>query len=161
MPLLQTIDQDCTRSLKEKDAERLSVLRLLKGALQNAAIEKRGKTKAVNAALTDEEVHAVIKRQVKQLEEAREMFAAGGREDMSKQNDAELKILKAYLPAQVSEEVVREAVVKVVAGLGKVGASDFGKVMGMAMKELKGQADGTLVSRIVKELLTPRLKEDS
>lgn len=154
MPLLETINQDFTRSLKEKDAPRLSVLRLLKGALQNAAIEKRGKTKDINAALVDDEVQTVIKRQVKQLEEAREMFAAGGREDMVKQNDAELKILKAYLPAQVSEEVVREAVAKVLAGLGKVGASDFGKVMGMVIKETKGQADGALVSRVVKEILT-------
>ncbi len=153
MSLLTKIDQDFMQALKEKAAERLSVLRMLKTAFQNAVIDKRGKTNDLKASLTEEEAVSVIKRQVKQLEEAQEMFASGGRPELAAQNKAEVAILKAYLPAQVSEETVREAVKKVVAGLGKVGPADFGKVMGMAMKELKGTADGNLVSKIVKEIL--------
>ncbi|MBI4135327.1 GatB/YqeY domain-containing protein [Candidatus Uhrbacteria bacterium] len=153
MTLLTKIDQDFIQALKAKDAERLSVLRMLKTAFQNAVIDKRGKTNDLKASLTDEEAIAVIKRQVKQLEEAREMFASGGRPELAAQNEAEVAILKVYLPAQVSEETVRAAVQNVLAGLGQAGPSDFGKVMAAVMKELKGQADGTVVSKIVKELL--------
>lgn len=153
MSLLQTIEEDYKKAFRGGDKIVTEVLRVLKTALQNEEIAKRGKAGDREAKLTDEEVFAVIKRQVKQLEEARDLFAQGGRQDLVTQYEAELTVLKKYLPAQASEEAVRAAVTKIVASLGAVGPGDFGKVMGAVMKELKGQADGTLVSNVVKEIL--------
>lgn len=153
MSLLQTIEEDYKKAFRGGDKAVTEVLRLLKTAFQNDEIAKRGKTGDREAQLTDEEALATIKRQVKQLEEARDLFKQGGRQDLVTQNDAEIAILKKYLPAQMDENTVREIVKSVVLKMGSSGPSDFGKVMGQVMKETKGSADGMLVSRIVKELL--------
>src|SRR3989338_3076152 len=149
MGLLQTIEENYKKAFKGSEKTAVDVLRLLKTALQNEEIAKRGKTGEREAKLTDEEALAVVKRQVKQLEEAGELFAAGGRADLKSKNDAELAILKHYLPTQMDEGKVREIVQSVVSGMGKVLPSDFGKIMGQVMKETKGQADGVVVSKIV------------
>ena len=153
MSLIQTIEQDYKNAFKGGDKLTIGVLRLLKAALHNAEIEKRGKSGEDRGGLSDEEAVAVIKRQVKQLEEAKEMFAKGGRADLAEQNEKEIVILKKYLPQQLSEDTVREAVKRVIGSMAQAGPSDFGKVMGAAMKELKGQADGGVVGKIVRELL--------
>jgi hypothetical protein len=155
MSLLPTIDADYQKAFRGGDKAVTGVLRVLKTALYNAEIEKRTTKKDREAKLTDEEAQAVVRRQIKQLEEAGELFKKGGREDLVAKNEAELAILKKYVPAQASEEEVRAAVKKVLEGIGKVGPSDFGKIMGAAMKELQGGADGTVVSKVVKEMLIP------
>lgn len=152
MTLLQRIEEDYKKAFRGGDKVTTEVLRGLKTALHNAEIEKRGKG-AESTELSDEEAVTVVKRQVKQLEEAKELFAKGGRADLVEQNEKEIAVLKKYLPEQMSEAQVREVVAKVVAGLGKVGSADFGRVIGAAMKELKGKADGTVVSKAVKEVL--------
>ena len=154
MSLLQTIDDDYKAAFRSGDKETISVLRLLKTALTNEEIAKRSKTGEREVKLTDEEALAVVKRQVKQLEEARDLFAQGGRPDLVAKNEAEITILKKYVPASASEEQVREAVARVISSLGAVSPSDFGKVMAAAMQELKGKADGTVVSKVVKEELS-------
>ena len=156
MPLSLTIDDDYKAAFRGGDKETTSVLRLLKTALTNEEIAKRGKTGEREAKLTDEEALAVVKRQVKQLEEARDLFAQGGRQDLVAKNEAEITILKKYVPASASEEQVREVVARVISSLGAVSPSDFGKVMSAVMKELKGQADGTAVSKAVKEKLSKK-----
>lgn len=153
MTLLETIAEDYKKAFKGGDKPVVEVLRMLKGALMNEEITKRGKTGQREAMLTDDEALAVIKRQVKQLEEARDLFTQGGRADMAAQNEKEIVILKKYLPAQASEEQVRVAVKKVLAGMAGAKPSDFGEIMGAAMKELGGKADGTVVSKVVKEIL--------
>ncbi len=153
MTLMQIIEEDYKKAFRGGDKPVTEVLRVVKAALMNDEIAKRGKTGEREAKLTDDEVMAALKRQVKQLEEAGELFAKGGRQDLKEKNDAELVILKKYLPAQVDEGKVREAVKKVFAGMAGAKPSDFGKIMGAAMKELGGKADGTVVSNVVKELL--------
>lgn len=153
MSLLETITEDYKTAFRSSDKATVEVLRVLKSAFMNEEIAKRGKSGEREAKLTDDEARAVLKRQVKQLEEAGELFAKGGRQDLKDKNDAELVILKKYLPAQASEEQVRSAVKKVLATMAGAKASDFGKIMGAVMKELKGGADGTVVSRVVKEIL--------
>jgi len=150
---MQTIDEDYKKAFRGGDKITIEVLRGVKTAVQNAEIEKRAKTSNREAKLTDDEALAIVKRQVKQTEEAGELFKQGGREDLVAQNQAELVVLKKYLPAQMEEGKVREIAKGVIAKMGKVAPSDFGKVMGAVMKETKGQADGTVVSKIVKELL--------
>ncbi|KKW17396.1 MAG: hypothetical protein UY58_C0004G0020 [Candidatus Magasanikbacteria bacterium GW2011_GWA2_50_22] len=153
MNFIQTIEEDYKRAFRQQDKLFVAVLRLVKTALTNAEIEKRAKVGSREATLTDEEALATVKRHIKQLEEAGELFRQGGREDLLKQNEAELLVLKKYVPASLPEETVREAVKKVLAGLPKAGPGDFGKIMGLAMKELAGKADGALVGKIVKEIL--------
>lgn len=152
--LIQTIEDDYKRAYRGGDKTTTEVLRVLKTTLYNAEIEKRSKTSDREAKLTDEEAVGVVRRYAKQLEEAGELFAKGGRQDLVAQNDAELAVVSRYLPAAVSEAQVREAVKVVLGRMGQVEPQDFGKVMGAAMKELKGAADGALTSKIVKELLT-------
>lgn len=152
MALTQIIEHDYIVAFKGGGKLVTAVLRGLKTAIKNAEIEKRGRIQG-GGELSDDEVIAVVKRQVKQLEEAKEMFAQGGRNDLVEQNEEEITVLKKYLPQQLSEAQVREAVQSAVAGMGEVGAGDFGKVMGAAMKELKGKADGGVVGKMVKEAL--------
>lgn len=149
MSLLQTIESDYKDAFKGGDKITTGVLRILKTELYNVEIAKRGGDE--EQGLNDEEALTVVKRQVKQLEEAKEMFAQGGRDDLVAQNEKELAILKKYLPQMMSEDAVREQVKKVIAGMGEVGPGDFGKVMGLAMKELKGKADGGVVGKVVKQ----------
>lgn len=144
MTLVTTIEQHATAALKNKDAA-LSTLRMMRAALKNAAIEARV------PALDDEKAASVIASEVKKLRDALEQFRAGGRPDLIAQTEAEIAVMSRYLPAQASEGEIR-AVVRRVASGGS--PADFGRIMGAAMKELKGKADGSAVGEIVKEVLS-------
>ena len=152
MNLFETIESDYKNAFRASDKPVIEVLRIVKTALQNEEIAKRGKSGDREAKLTDEEVLAILKRQVKQTEEAGELFEKGGRADLVSKNKEELTILARYMPAQMSEDEVRRIASMVIARMGQPSPSEFGKVMGAVMKEVKG-ADGTVVSRVVKELL--------
>lgn len=152
MSLVQIIEDDYKSAFKSGDKLTTGVLRMLKTELHNALIAQRGKADSVEE-LGDEAVLAIIKRQVKQLEEAKEMFTQGGREDLAQQNSAEIMLLKKYLPELMSEDAVREAVQKVIVDSGASIPADFGKIMGLAMKELKGKADGGVVGKVVRDML--------
>lgn len=145
MSLVTKIEADANAALKSKDAA-LSTLRMMRAALKNAAIEARV------PALDDEKAVAVISSEVKKLRDALEQFRAGGRPDLISQTEAEIAVMSRYLPAQVSEDEIRVVVARVASGASP---ADFGKVMGAAMKELKGKADGNAVGKIVKEVLGP------
>ncbi len=153
MSLVSQLEEEYKVAFRGGQKTVTEVLRMLKSALMNEEIAKRAKTSDREAKLTDEEALAIVKRQVKQLEEAGALFVQGGRVDLKEKNDAEILVLKKYLPVQVDEGKVREVVKTVIAKMGSVGPSDFGKVIGATMKELKGGADGTLVSKVVKEIL--------
>lgn len=152
MSLSQIIEDDYKNAFKNGHKLAIGVLRMLKTELHNALIAQRGKVDSVEE-LNDESALAIVQRQVKQLEEAKEMFVQGGRNDLAAQNLAEIAILKKYLPELLTEQAIREAVKKIIAESGASRSADFGKVMGLAMKELKGKADGQMVGQIVKELL--------
>lgn len=147
MSLRNEIEEKFTAAMKARDAASVSAFRMLRAALKNAEIEKRV------SALSDEEVVEVVGREVKKLKDALTDFAKAGRSDLADQTKKEIELLSGFLPAQLSEEEVRSAVRAKAEALGLSGEAAFGRLMGEAMKELKGKADGPLVGKIVKEQL--------
>ena len=133
-------------AMKKGDKEALSILRMANAAIKNAQIEKMG-------ALTDEDVRGVIRRQVKQLQDALLDFERGGRADLVEKSKKEIALLSSYLPAQMSAEDVRAKVEEILETLGPKETLDAGKAMGVVMKELKGKADGNVVREIVNQML--------
>ncbi|HUV72374.1 MAG TPA: GatB/YqeY domain-containing protein [Clostridia bacterium] len=144
--LKQQVEQDIKEALKAGEQLRLSALRLLLSAIKNEEIAKQRE-------LTDEEVVAVVRRQIKQSREAAEAFHKGGREDLAQKEEAEVQILSKYLPQQLSENEIKKIVEEVRVQLPEVEKNNFGKVMGQTMARLKGKADGQTVSKVVKEIL--------
>ncbi len=145
--LKQQIITDLTEAMKAKEELKLSTLRMLKADIMK--YEVSGADKEV----TDEIVIDLVKKGVKQRKEAAEGFHKGGNEDAAQKELAEIKILEKYMPEQMSEDQVKTAVQEVVDQVKPAGPQDFGKVMGAVMGKLKGQADGGLVNKVVRELL--------
>ena len=152
MTLQEQIKADFMAAFKARNTEVADTLRLLSSALHNRGIEKKGKGEA--EALTDEETLEIIRREAKRRKESITIYTQGNRADLAEQEAKELKVLEAYLPTLMGEEEVRKIVEKVLADYGAVDAKDFGKVMGVAMKELKGKADAAMVTKILKEKIS-------
>lgn len=146
MTLLNTLNQDIKTAMKAKDKGTLDVLRLLKASVQNEEISK-------GEALSTEEEIAVLAREMKQRRDSVAEFKAANREDLIANVEAGMTVVEKYLPAQLSEEEVREIVAEVIEQTGASSSKEFGKVMGALMPKVKGKADGNLVNGIVKELL--------
>ncbi len=146
MGLKEKIDEDIKSAMKTREELRLSALRMLKAAIGNAEIAKK-------KTLVDEDIISLLQTAVKQRKDSAEQFGAGNRPELAEKEKAEIKILEAYLPAQLGEQEVRELVAKAVADTGAAGAKDIGKVMGKLMPLVKGKADGGLVNRLVREIL--------
>jgi uncharacterized protein YqeY len=144
--LLQTVQDDLKKALKGGDRPRVETLRFLLAHLQNARIAKL-------ADLTDEDVLGVLVKQAKMHRESIEAVGRGGRSDLVDKESRELAILESYLPAQLDEAGVRERLQVLIAEQGLKGAADLGRLMKVAMPDLRGQADGGLVSRLAREEL--------
>lgn len=160
--LKKKISEDMISAVKSKDKIKALVLRSLNSAIKNAEIIKRAKiSKASEGAdlekaslLTDEEVIGVISSQIKQRRDSIAEFEKANRQDLVENEKAEMAVLAAYLPPQMSEEEVRKIVAEAIAKTGAGSAKDMGRVMAFIMPQVKGKADGTMVSGIVKEMLT-------
>ncbi len=150
MSLKEQIFTDLKVAMKAKDQDRLRVLRSLKAKMMEKEIAER---KAGEATLSDEQALQVLTKAAKQRKESITQFTDGGRLDLVANEEMELKIIEAYLPEMMSEEDVRKVIKDKISALGATGQQDMGKVMGPIMGHLKGKADGSLVSRIVKEEL--------
>lgn len=133
--------------MRARDVPRRNTIRMLEAAIKNAEIEKRG------AELADSDVLAILQRQVKQRRESIEQFEQGGREDLADNERVEIGIIEQYLPKQLSRDEVTVRARSVIQQSGATGPGDRGKVMGMLMRELRGEADGSLVNAVVGELL--------
>ncbi len=164
-PLRQKIQEELRGALKEKKEVKLSTLRMLSAAIVNKEKEKRYKISKRKPELTekeiekesqliDEEVIEVISSEAKKRKEAILEFEKGGREDLVKKEKSELAILEKYLPEQLSEEDIKKIVKEAIEKTGAKEIKEIGKVMAELMPKVKGKADGSLVSKIVKELLT-------
>ena len=144
--LKEKLEADLRQAMKNRDNVKRSVLRLLLAAIQNAEIAKRG-------SLDNSDVLGIVAREVKQRNESIEAFKQGDRQDLVAQEEAEMAVLKEYLPRQLSrEEVINEAR-QVIEEVGAQGPRDKGKVMSRIMAQLKGKADGREINEIVTELL--------
>ncbi|PLX88961.1 MAG: glutamyl-tRNA amidotransferase [Desulfuromonas sp.] len=146
MSLLEQISADMKEAMKAKETLRLGTIRQLRSAVKNKEIE-------LGAALDDEAVIAVISTQVKQRREAAQMYRENQRPELADKEDAELAVLQTYLPAQLSEDELRQLIATVMTETGATSPRDMGKVMPQVMARTKGAADGKLVSRLVKEML--------
>lgn len=145
--LEKKIAGDLKMSIKTKDAARTSTLRMVTASIQNAEIEKQVK------GLEDGDVIKIISGQMKQRLDSIESFKKGNRPDLVEKESKELDILKSYLPEQLDEKKIEATVKRIVSETGAASKSEFGKVMKLAMEELKGKADGKTVSSIVQKLL--------
>ncbi|OGH12968.1 MAG: aspartyl-tRNA amidotransferase, partial [Candidatus Levybacteria bacterium RIFCSPHIGHO2_01_FULL_40_10] len=128
-----------------------SVLRLLLSAINYYEIKKGG----AGYEATDEDVLAVIQSQAKQRKDSIEEYKKAARQELADKEAKELEMLQAYLPEQMNENKIREIVQETIREMGATTVTDMGKVMGALMTKLKGKADGNLVSKIVKESLSP------
>lgn len=152
MALGQRIEDDLKKALKSGDKRRLSCLRMVKSKLQEKQVELRAK-KGADAQLTDEDVQAVVSAYAKQRRDSIDSYEKGGRDDLAAAERAELEILKAYLPQQMSEEEVAAIVDEAVKESGALKPKDMGAVMKLVMPKVKGRADGKLVNRLVQSRL--------
>lgn len=146
MGLKGQLERDLLDALRARDETRKTTLRLALAAIKNVEISK-------GRQLDENEVLAVISQQAKQRRESAAQFANGGRDDLVSQEEEELQILMEYMPAQLSEEEIRSRVHQVIADVGATGTAQMGEVMRVLMPELKGKADGQVVSTIVKDIL--------
>ena len=147
MGLKERLKADMKEAMKAKDKIKLSTIRMINSLIKNAEIEKRGE-------LTDEEIIQLLMKYAKQRKESIEMYEKGGRQDLVEKEKAELAVVESYLPKQMSEEEIREIVKETIEEVGASSIKDMGKVMKAVMPKVKGRADGSVVNRIVKELLS-------
>lgn len=145
------IKDDLKQAMIAKNAEIVSVLRMLISALRNKEITLR---KGEAAELTDDQVMEVVKSEIKKRKDAAETYRTGNRPELAEKEESEVKILEKYLPEQMSDEDLEKIVREVIAGMGAVTQADFGKVMGQVMAKAKGMADGNKVSAMVKKVLS-------
>ena len=135
--------------MRSKDADRLSVLRLLKAALKNTAIEKVG----ADAELNDADAVAVIRKQVKQRQDSIESFEKGGRADLVEKEKAEIAVLSDYLPQAMSTEELQRMVAETIAQVGATSRAQMGTVMKALQPKIAGRADGkTLSAEVARQL---------
>ncbi len=146
--LHQQLKEKMVAALKAREEVALTTLRGILGAITNELVAQRRKP---DEMLEDDGVLSVIKRAVKQRKDSIEQFEKGGRDDLASREKEELAILEEYLPSQASREEIEAVVVKVIESLGEVDPSKMGIVVGAAMKELAGSADGAIVKEIVAE----------
>ena len=144
------IEADLKSALKSGEKEKTGVLRFLISAIKNHQIEIKAKDEQY---LKDEEAIAVIRRQVKQRKDSITEYEKGGRQELADKEKVEMEILENYLPAQADEAKIREIVKAKITELGITDKSGFGRLMGAVMAELKGQADGDAVKKVVEEEL--------
>lgn len=145
----QKIQDDLKAAMLAKDEERLSVIRMLKSAIQYFEIQKGG----AGYEATDEDVMDVVGREIKKRRESIEMYKNGNRPELAAKEERELAILQTYLPEQLDEETVRVFVKEAVKQTGATTMQDMGKVMAALMPKVKGKADGNLVSTLVRQAL--------
>jgi hypothetical protein len=151
MSLKERIDQEMKESLKSGDKTRLNAIRSIRAALLEKEVSIRVGGKGV---LSDDQELEVLMSLAKKRRDAIEQFTAGNRPDLAETEATELKVIEEYLPAPVSDEEVEAVIREIVAKTGASSMKDIGRVMGEAMKALKGKADGTKVQNVVKSLLS-------
>jgi len=160
----EEIKKDLISALKEKNESKVSTLRMLSSSIFNKEMDKRVKIieKEPNLTedqlkekqkLTDEEVIEVVSGEVKKRRDSIAQFAQGGRQDLIDKEQAELDMLKKYMPKELTEDEIRAIVKDVVSKTGASGMKDIGIVMKDVSPQTKGKADGNLVAKIVRELL--------
>lgn len=142
----QKISSDMIEAMKNKDKDSLSVIRLLKGAIQLEELNQKRE-------LDDDEVSSIVIKQIKQRKESIEQFEKGNRQDLIEKTLKEIEVLEKYLPLQLTEEELEQVILKIFEQVNPTSKKDIGKIMALVMPQVKGKADMGLVSKIIKEKL--------
>lgn len=151
MAIKDQIMADLKQAMKNKEQDKLRVLRSIKSKLLEREISER---KGGEGEISDEQTIEVLMKAAKQRKESIEQFEKGDRNDLADAEKEELEIINSYLPEMLSEEEVRDITKEKIEELGAEDISDMGQVMGVLMQELKGKAEGSVVSKVVKEELS-------
>ena len=142
----EKILNDLKEAMKNQEKTKLSVIRMVKGAMQMEELN-------LKRPLTDEEVVMVISKQIKSRKESIVEFEKGNRQDLIDQTNAEIEILNTYMPEQLSEEEVLKIIEEAFNEVNPTSPSDMGKIMGLVSPKLRGKADMSFVSKTIKEKL--------
>ena len=148
MTLKQTLTEDMKAAMKAGQKDRLGVIRLINAAIKQREVDER-------IELDDAEVVSVLGRMLKQRRDSVSQYEAAAREDLAAIDRAEIVVIEGYLPAQMDEAAINAEIDAAVAATGAAGPADMGKLMGALKPKLAGKADMGLVSRLVKQKLTP------
>ncbi|HDD53122.1 MAG TPA: GatB/YqeY domain-containing protein [Thermosulfidibacter takaii] len=146
MSLKDRVLQDMKEAMKARDQLRLSTLRLLVSEIKNREIDAKGELK-------DEDILALIQKAVKQRQDSIAQYEKGGRQDLAEKEKAEMEILKAYLPEELSKEAILKIIDQAIAATGASSPKEMGRVMREVMPRVKGRADGKLVNELVRKRL--------
>ncbi len=144
--LLKKLQDEMKAAMKSGDKERLSTIRMLISEIKKVQIDKKKE-------LSNEEIIQILQRYAKQRKESIKQYTEAGREDLAQKEERELKIVQEFLPQQLSEEEIEKIVEEAISETGASSMKDMGKVMKVVMEKVKGRADGSLVSSIVKKKL--------
>ena len=150
MNLSERVDSDLKTAMREKNATKLGVLRMLKAAVTNATIEKGG----ADSKLTDAEAIQVIRKQVKQRQDSIESFEKGGRAELAAKEKEELSILQSYLPQAMSTDEISKVVQETITEVGASSKAQMGAVMKALQAKVAGRADGKTLSAEVQQQLS-------
>lgn len=146
MSLKDLLMQDLKTAMQEKDVLRKTTVTMLRAAVKQVEVDQR-------VELLDQDIVEIVAKQIKQKRAAIEEFTKGGRQDLVDEALAEIHILEAYLPEQLTEEQIKAMVLEAIAETGASSPKDMGKVMTIMTPKTKGLADGKLVATLVKEQL--------
>ena len=150
MSIQEKINNEIKLSMKEKNVDKLAALRSVKSAIL-LELTKDGKTK-----MSDEIAIKIISKLVKQRKESASIFKSKNREDLEKEELAQVKYLEVYLPKQLSEDEIEKKIVTKLNQIDNVSLKDMGRLMGLLMKELSGKADGRMISKILNRKLSEK-----
>ena len=146
MSLKQKLQEDLKSSMKNKDAIKKSVITLIRSSIKQYEVDNR-------VELEDGEIVDLIAKQLKQTRDSRDEFEKAGREDLVSKAEAEIEVLKEYLPQQLSEEELNEIVISTISEVGATSMKDMKTIMSSIMPKVKGRADGKLINELVKKNL--------
>ncbi|MFH1008207.1 MAG: GatB/YqeY domain-containing protein [Candidatus Latescibacterota bacterium] len=149
MSLDQQLFDDMKEALRGREKIRLNTLRMLRSQIKNREIETGGE-------LSDNDILQLLSKAEKMRKEAIVLYRQGNREDLAAQEEAELAVIRSYLPERMGEEQLRALIGQVIADTGAQAMADLGKVMGALMPKVQGLADGQIVNRLVRENLQTR-----
>jgi uncharacterized protein len=148
MSLLERLNNDMKQAMKNKEKDKLSVIRMIKASMQNEAIKLGVKE------LSEADELTVLSRELKQRKDSLHEFDKAGRQDLVEKLRTELTIVELYMPKQLSEEELSEIVKQTIAEVGATSKAEMGKVMSAIMPKVKGKADGSLVNKFVQQHLS-------
>jgi len=150
----QQLQIDTKEAMKQKNQPLVDVLRMAMSAIQLKEKEQSYKTKEAQKDLEDEQVIGVLSSEIKKRKDAIALYQQGNRPELADKEKAEIAMLQAYLPEQLSEDELKKLITESIAKTGATQIKDMGKIMADLMPQVKGKADNSEISKVIKELLS-------